>query len=764
MSGAEHPFLKQIREAIRKGNLSASQRRDFEKFRANPEKCPEGSPAREQADALAAEIAKLPAPEAPRPVAPQPQPMRGGFGGPRGRGGPAPGRGPMYGAREPAPRPSSPQRGASAAVLGEAFHNPYTFLPFGKPRRMPPTPLTIDEVEKDRITGLVELELETLSPLLTCDPEPIEEKNGHRTYRVLSSGADVIVPATGVRGALRTLMTILTGGTLGYADELAWLCQGRDTALGPRSEKAPNPAIPKNCFLAEVLEPGSDRRSGRVRVARASLVKAAPDGRNDRYMSDRPKNGQRQPKLFCGTDGQPTKRASDQTPHRLKLSGRPVQPKGKREGYFEGGTELQLGPELWAAYLGRHRHAEFPSLERGDLVWLEPADLDAAELREARDVKSIQWARWGRRGERLLDVLAQRHAEVVPDALRDDGLVDEVTNLFGQVPVTAGAAKAFAARIRPENLVFEDAIPNVDRVTLAPLAPPHLGCAAFYRESRNASEVDTRSGRMRGYKVYRTTRERGVLAPWLFTTQGVYGRNGELDGAPQKKVNKTCDLLREGQVGRLRISFRALSRRELALLLLACSVDWRLGGGKPLGLGACRPRRVTVTDELGAVLHTLERSDEMPIALPDELAREVAELGARVEAWQKSQLPVERLRYPRALDQNERATQRGGHVWFARHASPKKAERGGDSPRGLEGIHLRGDLRSRAAAEAIEGQILPAFDPSDPLGDVLYGYDVQLVDPEQSRDRRTYYARSESRPPRSGSAPAQDAAPPRKKS
>ena len=65
----------------------------------------------------------------------------------------------------PGSRPGHP------SVLGEAFHNPYTFIPFPNeaPIRREPTPLTIDELkgEQDRFTGVVDLELETLSPLLS---------------------------------------------------------------------------------------------------------------------------------------------------------------------------------------------------------------------------------------------------------------------------------------------------------------------------------------------------------------------------------------------------------------------------------------------------------------------------------------------------------------------------------------------------------------------------------------------------------------------
>src|SRR5690606_28150940 len=101
---------------------------------------------------------------------------------------------------------------------------------------------------------------------------------------------------------------------------------------------------------------------------------------------------------------------------------------------------ISLPPALWAAYLGRHAHGGAPELKPNDLVWLEPASPTMDRLTSAHDVKSIQWARWGRRGEALRAVIERHHPHVLPDSLNPDGLVDEVTDLFGQVPMVEGAA------------------------------------------------------------------------------------------------------------------------------------------------------------------------------------------------------------------------------------------------------------------------------------------------------------------------------------
>ena len=651
------------------------------------------------------------------------------------------------------------------SVLGEPFHNPYTFIPFPEkaPSRRKPTPLSIDELPdgRDRFTGVVDIELETLSPLLSCSPEPSGEDKGHRAYTALTIGEDVIVPATGVRGALRSMMTIIAGGTLGYLDTEVWLCQGRDARMGPAGKNSPE-GTPKNCFLARVLAPGDHERDGEVLLGQTRLVKA--DGLEKTFGSKiggsldkwRPQSGKRLTHLWCD-DGVTSLSKSADEKHcwQVKLSGRPINRKGKREGIFlSSGEKLRLPARLWGAYSGRNRHGDHPELRRGELVWLEPVDPRCSAIRSADDIKSIQWARWGRTGERLLDIVRDRHRHLLPDAFNMDGKVDEVTDLFGQVPrqdlawesssgdePVTGPAGPFAARVRPENLVFYDAAEDglLRQVPLAPLAPPHPGCAAFYRDYQEINVIQNKDLNLRGYKVYRTTREKGQNAPWLFSSQGVYDDRGGLK-VSQQKVNKTCDLVKAGQRGGLRLACRALSKRELALLLACCTVDWRLGGGKPLGLGACRVNSISITDEDGRQpFEPITRVADAPGAIPPELDELLGERDRqRLLKWQASQQPVDRLRYPRAVVENRNKKNRGGHVWFSRHASPKKVGTG------LEVLWTDGELKARAKKDRVEPQPLPIFDELDPLyGDLLFGHDLFSGDhPEfrtMARNRQTLH-------------------------
>lgn len=659
----------------------------------------------------------------------------------------------------------SPQRGDNAGaaepaqVLEGAFHNPYTFIPFPKspPRRRKPTPLTSDERDPSRRSGYLVLTLETKSPLLSCHPTPTSTLEGHKQFEVLRIGNDVIVPATGVRGALRSLLSILVGGTLSYVDENVWLTQGRDLNLGPAGATSA-PEVPDQCYLARVVEPGDARRPGTVQLGKTELVKADDLESTARRCGvaglRRPTDRRVEQSLWC--DGPSVREVSvvksPRTPWQVKLSGRPVNVKGKREGIFLGdGPEIELPPALWGAFEGRHRHGVVNELRRDDLVWLHLRS-GADRFRTASDVESIQWARWGRRGVRLLDLVREQHSGFQPDSFNSDGLVDAVTDLFGQVPMKdisrdgQGPAGPFAARVRPENLVFRDAYPNsvTKQVALAPLQPPHPGCAAFYRAEYDPDAIanDPKTP-LRGYKVYRTAVEGDE--PWRFEIQSVYGDDGR-PGPPKQRVNKTCDLLNRGCEGTLRLSFRALSKEEVAMLVASTMVDWRLGGGKPFGLGHCRISQVQVFDERGKLQHHLERESDDAGALPKELEDVLpAEFRKRMKLWQASQMPVKALRYPRAVNDNENRKQRGGHAWFQRHASVRKGTRGEDTPRGLEVMWVEGELAAKAKSSRIRGQFLPPFNDKNAEANQLFGFD--LIVPRdakrQERDRRTFISRVE---------------------
>ena len=641
-------------------------------------------------------------------------------------------RGQGYGKGQNSQEKGSNRNAASATMIGESFHNPYTFIPFpGKVQRKPPTTLTADEHPDKchRLSGVLDLDIKTLSPLMTCNPVPVSgDKEQHKVFKALTIGNDVVVPATGVRGALRTLMTVLSGGTLGYMDEDLWLTQGRDAHLGPSGKM---PGVPDQAFLAQVVTPGSATSSGVVQLGETKLERADVLKKQISNLDrERPDAEKRQRSLvYQDSKGEEWK---------VKLSGRPINPKNKKEGLFKAnGKLLELSESFWTSYQGRHRHSAMPELRRGDLVWLEPSKKDCTRIVCEADVKSIQWARWGRSGVSLKNIISSQVPQVLPDSMRIDGGVDMVTDLFGQIPKKEGAAGPFAARIRPGNLIFFDAKDKTTTETLAPLAAPHPGCIAFYRDQDDLDKIDKNSS-LKGYKVYRNTGERGNDAPWKYSVQGVYEEQGRLKMPAQQKLNKTAELLNEGLTGKLRISFRALDPGELALIYAACSVDWKLGGGKPLGLGHCRVTGIELIDEDGNISRPMEDAgtgNNLKMFQADQ--KQVDHLQKRIELYRTSQVPVERLRYPRAVSRNNNKNVRAGLSWFARHASPKK------SGQGLETMWTKGELRQKVNASQIKAQALPRLDAADHNADLLYGYDMVDLDVDSSNRNQRLVGRME---------------------
>ena len=600
---------------------------------------------------------------------------------------------------------SSNASAAPASVIGEPFTNPYSFIPFPNkaPERNAPTPRTADEMDKNRFTGILCLKVKTLSPLMTSEAENYNEKADHKKYHALTIGSDVIVPASGIRGSLRTLMTIISGATLGYMDDTLYLCQGRDAQLGPAG-KTSEPNVPKNVFLAKIIKPGSATTSGTVQLGTTNLVKWEELNNKGFRKEQRPSNGKIPSlPLYGGQE--------------VKLSGHPINSKGKSEGLFNpDDAVIELPSELWNAYQGRNRHGEFSELRKGWLIWLEPENPDASKICSAADVKSIQWARWGRHGQPIEKALPPH---IRPDSLQGDGKVDMVTDLFGQVPFKPDIdAPIFSGRIRPSNLVFKNAKSKTCPVTLAPLCAPHPGCVAFYRANTNLDQISQEDS-LRGYKVYRTTKERGDKdAPWYYDQQPVFDKtNPKL---PEQKVNSTRDLLNENIEGELELALHGLSPIELSLLLHICAVDWRLGGGKPFGLGHCKVEIAGLVNEFGEDVDATART----APLPDSIQK-------RLELYKKSQIPVDKLRYPRAIKPAKDSSRntKAGHVWFSRHAALKK-----NATTGLATIWTDGHLQESAGGkEQIKAQPLPLLDSAPE--DFLYGYDCSADEDIQKNNK-----------------------------
>ncbi len=329
----------------------------------------------------------------------------------------------------------------------------------------------------------------------------------------------------------------------------------------------------------------------------------------------------------------------------------------------------------------------------------------------------------GRKSIKWKDLLKNQFKDnrLYPDTERSDGKVHLVTNLFGQVTDKTGSeAVSFAGRVRPENLVFPDTATLLsDYITLPVLNSPNPGCMAFYRKAKSADMVSAKDP-LKGHKVYRNSMHAGIDdpdAPWIYDNQGMYEEGGEELKDKEQDNNFTAQLLSEKNTaneqvtGSLRLALRGVSERELAILLACCKTKWRLGGGKPFGLGLCTVKPVRLLNEIG------EKEDIDVYSLEKCCSNEVAEkLEQRIKKWEKTQEPVERLLYPRAMVKKDSSLQRTGFVWFAKNTKLKESC-------GLESTYVIADEEEKKAA-VIPGQLLPDFDESGDQKDKLFGNDV----------------------------------------
>lgn len=650
-----------------------------------------------------------------------------------------------------------------------SFHNPYTFWDFPEINaRESITPYSIGDIKSpETFSGVLELKVTLESPLLIKAGYSNEECckirnnkkiynniNEHKKYKALTIGDDVIVPASSVRGSLRYLMTLITDGPLLKIDNNEYLSQGRDINLGNDKKKL---------FLAQVIKKGAHNRDGEIMLGETKLIKFSL--LNNFYKEEngvcleRPSIENNTVKYFVTFDNNNKLESIEKidkyesSPHEkntwvLKLSGEPIDNDGvdKEEALFKQypdnkKNKIRINKKLWAQYQSRHRSNNCfrSSLKKGDLIWLEPQNSNITRINNDRQIKSLQWARLGRKGTHLKSLLKNQFKNssrpsgsihLYPDSERTDGRVHLTTNLFGQVTANNNRNNSnisFAARIRPDNLVFQDTkdMLNKQPLTLPVLSSPNPGCLAFYRKAVSPDTVSAEDP-LRGYKVYRTSKHAGFSddkAPWRYQNQGNYKDDEETLKPEQQKFNFSAQLLPEkngenATTGTLNLSLRGVSSRELAILLACCSTKWRLGGGKPLGLGLCSVEPVALLDETGETVPDFTDTYD----LSKHCGKiEADRIKGQIDHWEKTQLPVEDLKYPRAVEVNKNKTRKEGLSWFKNNANPKFPKNDPTECKGLKKTYVVKD-ESNNKAVAIPGQLLPDFDPAG--NDTLFGYDV----------------------------------------
>ena len=566
-----------------------------------------------------------------------------------------------------------------ASYLRGKFYNPYTFIPFhdkeNQLKRLDFTPKSAGDTDKDRNSGVLELEVTLESPLL-IRAETFDNTSGHKNYDVLCIGKDVIVPRSSIKGFLRYLMTIATGSPLSSVNKDKLIYYGRD-----------NTANDGNYFLGRIIEVGTDKKNGEILLGETKRFSV-----DDNFEIDRPTTSDN--KLFSklpeGEADTISKIMTSRTPvgdngerfeWELKLSGRQVGNKPKKEGLFKPFSDqrsVTVESRIWKEYTDLNITGSRTQLKKDDLIWIKTTAESEDQINSSNIVK-IQWARWGRDGVRTSELIPE---DMFPDSINPDKMVSHVSNMFGQIynnectlsnDSDSKVEPTFAGRIYPENLVFPEGVNNCtdQSVIFPPLSSPHPGCIPFYRNPEN--NLFKKNSKFKGIKVYRTRTEFCPLSKDPDTANPFIQENLE---TAKEDVNFSAKFLNPNtKKGVLRIAFRDLSKFEIGLLLKCCNTVWRLGGAKPFGFGVCNVKPIVLYNE------DMENKDResgedyieahnLSLIAPTE--NRIIE--KNLQFWAETQKPVENIKYPSARSNSGNKDIEGGHFWFANNAKLKMSE------------------------------------------------------------------------------------------
>jgi len=326
---------------------------------------------------------------------------------------------------------------------------------------------------------------------------------------MLTIDKNVVVPATTIKGFLRNLTTILSGGPLHTLDENTYLCQGRDIQIKGENGEAP--------FVARVAEPGDIFRDGTIQLGESGFISTLTLARfkdkKDKHKVDldqlekemekyeqlkierKTAKGANNKKLVTKLTGKMRRlsnsckrqvgtveklieglrketgpiwvllhgdqvkdiRDDDSRPEdywQLKISGRPIQGFNKKEGLFwPNGQKMMVPSKLWAEYASRNMHGSRKTLQKNDLVWLDVTQ-GCRQITDPSQILSLQWARWGKKGDSVLKLIKEH---VKPDWLSKGKDIHPVTNMFGLGSPSPRYRDGLsvASKLRFDNLVFD---------------------------------------------------------------------------------------------------------------------------------------------------------------------------------------------------------------------------------------------------------------------------------------------------------------------
>jgi CRISPR-associated protein (TIGR03986 family) len=514
------------------------------------------------------------------------------------------------------------------------FLNPYNFVRYlERPRPKnhvlgdcPPPP-------HDRyvgLTGRITCEVEAVTPLFISDSHAVQGEQGeHHTYRFFKLDGEPALPASSLRGMLRSVFEAATNSCFVVFDY--------DRQLEFRERPEYGNKVKNGAGIVNVL-PGPGKE-GEIVLCHIAKVGAYYEGKNQwKNALGRKPNGQ----LWrCGDQAVARAKPLQQgyVVRELSTAKDHLQPLGDGEEYVQGwlkitgkgeGTSkkseiLFLNPDkhgcpgvvpfgvdemeeynyVLAGQRERgdiHVSPQSSTLSVGDLVWVETEG--EGKHRRAKRIVRVQVPRIPYK--QTVGKLLSDHAEHLEHCKCYDTLCP-ACRVFGWVHENAADLPtkkrvAYAGRLRLSHGTLTNNAGTLPDTTLAILSTPKPTTTAFYLldaqgQPNAAVDYDTAGARLRGRKFYR---HQGEAKPEEYQRDDKSDQNRTVKGA-----------LRPGSTFTFTVDFENLAPLELGALLYALELEngmfHRLGYAKPLGFGSVKVTVESVqTIDWETRLHSIE--------------------------------------------------------------------------------------------------------------------------------------------------------------
>ncbi len=482
------------------------------------------------------------------------------------------------------------------------FLNPYNFVRFLNQSRpnnnvlgnCPPPP-------HDRyvgLTGRITCEVEAVTPLFVSDSHGVEDDKGHKTYRFFEYDGQPALPASSLRGMVRSVFEAVTNSCLGVFDK------AHLKTLEYREEMG----YAQKLKAGIVLSIPTEGQAGEIALCEAAKIGAYYEERKWKNRNLDISGFQCGEYVWARVTGrkhkirvwQLTKKEEDiqyTTPRSrtvsgyLKITGNSIETKNNEFLFLDpdkygNKKTVAFGKSVMAKYnqvldgqLGDERIEkgwfQNRQLKKDDLVWVEVNEKTNDVIRIARvRVPRVPYQK------SVNDLLSPKFKHLHHCKFYEE--LCPACRTFGWVAdKKAEGQNAYAGRVRLTHAKRTHDAGTLEDTPLAILSSPKPTTTLFYLLNQDGKPADvdynSHNAQLRGRKVYRH--------------HGQQLRENEYKRDPNGEQNRTVrGALQAGAKFTFTLDFENLADVELGALLWALELEegmhHRLGYAKPLGFGS----------------------------------------------------------------------------------------------------------------------------------------------------------------------------------